>query len=90
MYTPLVAVAQENDQKSRTYTYSSVNYDLSHSSLRYSLFGLLGNLGPIASGQTTVAVRNWLTKGRGLSEEKAFESSVKVMMLFMFLPLKYY
>ncbi len=51
-------------------------------SLRYSLFGLLGNLGPIASGQTMVAVRNWLTINRGLSDEKAFESSIKVPSFF--------
>ncbi len=74
-----MAFTHERTKKSH-YTYSSVNNDLSDFSLRYSLFGLLGNLGPIASGQTMVTVRKWLTKDRGLSEEKAFESSIKVLL----------
>ncbi len=74
-----MAITHERTKEAH-YTYNSINNVLSHFSLRYSLFGLLGNLGPIASGQTMVAVRNWLTKDRGLSEEKAFESSIKVLL----------
>jgi ATP/ADP translocase len=44
----------------------------------YSLFGLLGNLAPIASGQTMVMVRGWLKDKKGISGDAAFESSMKV------------
>ncbi|CAM9153908.1 unnamed protein product, partial [Chrysoparadoxa australica] len=49
----------------------------------YPLFGLLGNLAPIASGQTMIAVRNYIKKRGGLTAEGAFEGSIRILTGFM-------
>jgi hypothetical protein len=43
-----------------------------------SLFGLLGNLAPIASGRTMVYVKERLVNIGQLSDEGAFEGSIRV------------
>jgi hypothetical protein len=48
-----------------------------------SLFGLLGNLAPIASGRTMVYVKERLVNIGQLSDEGAFEGSIRVRTTLM-------
>ena len=50
----------------------------------YSLFGLIGNLAPVFSGQTAVYVRNRLrASNAGLSGEGAFSESIRILTAVM-------